>query len=76
MAVRIHVLNCPECNTKLAAARKSKEGRFELELMPNTQFDEIRQTLNCPDCQKSFDVKAQLPPPHIAKVIKGTRPTT
>ena len=73
MTVQIQVLNCPECNTKLATAYKTKQGRFELELMPNRQFDEVHQTLTCPDCQKSFDVKTQLPPPHLATVIKGSR---
>jgi uncharacterized protein YbaR (Trm112 family) len=62
MTVHIEVFNCPECNTKLAKGNKTKQDKFELTLMPNTQFDEIHQTLTCPDCQKSFDIKTQLPP--------------
>jgi uncharacterized protein YbaR (Trm112 family) len=72
MAVQIQVLNCPKCNIKLATANKTRQGRFELELMPSTQFDAIHQTLTCPVCQGSFDVKTQLPPPHLAIIIKGS----
>jgi uncharacterized protein YbaR (Trm112 family) len=73
MTVHIEVLSCPECNTKLAKATKTNQEKFELTLMANTQFDEIHQTLTCPDCQKSFDVKTQLPPPDLATVIRGSR---